>query len=293
LSETTVWQEVESLFSELDIARIEENSVVFLDGETPFIELMPPPSMQESAIVWGGLEYLRTKKPPTALLLSLHGDGADFDRLVRHADHLLKASPVCGVEAFTEAERTEQGMPHPQLARRNHWLKAFQETQFPWMDVHDIAMLPLEPQWEGALGGRLNRLYDLFFSLPGKGLEQYSPEARHAIQHPLLVYLSVYRSWGILGQFGHWLQQPEVQDKLAGYTGHIPLILGSGHTAERYLLQEYCKLDTISIVSDRPMTDGNSEAERAKVGSYYRLQAAGILRQVMHTSDLAVLFPNE
>jgi hypothetical protein len=288
----TILDELRPVLNELGIARIAENEVIFLDNGTPLIELVPPPSIQRSPIIWEGLEYLRTAKPPLALLLSLHSDGTDFERLVRHAGHILRASPVCGVEAFAEAELPELGIPRPQLAQKNHWLKAFQQTQFPWMDQHDKVMLPCEPVWEGALGRRLDGLYDLFWSLPGGGPKEYSSDVRHALQHPLLVYLSIYRSWGLLGQFGHWLQEPAVQSLLDKYEGHIPVILGSGHAAERYLLQEYCELDTIALVIDRPLLDGGG-SERAKIGAYYRLQGTEILHARMQTDGLSLLFPNE
>lgn len=288
-----VLDEVQCALEDWGIAHFREGRVVFLDNGQPLSMLVPPPSLRQCATVWAGLEHLRVAKPPVALLLSIHTNADDFYRLARHCGHMLEVAPVCGVEAGPVDEAVAPGsLPRPQAYERNPWLHAFQEAQFPWLAEHGIHALPCEPQWDGELAARLEQLDTICEQLKQNELPGYSPEAQQALLHPLYVSTGIFRTWGLLGGFGHWLTQPPVQTLLAGYTGHIPLMLGSGHLTERFILQEYCRLDVAVILADARLTAEGVEVRDEKVLLRHNcLWQQAVLGHGMPVVDLGVEFP--
>lgn len=279
--------EVERFLREAEIARFEGDRIVMTDGSVPLRMFVPPPSLQTSGSVWSGLEYLRTQKPPVALLLSIHSDGSDFDRLVEHNGHLLERCRIVGVEAYGDKDIVSQiAVPRPKLSTYNHWLAAFQEVQFSWMEQRGIHMLPCEPVWEGELDERLKKLDTLYNLLKQGDVKGYSPEAQRVILHPLSVYCRIFRTWGLIGQFGYWQSQPAVRNLLAGSEGPSPIILGVAHTPERYVLQYYCQLAFTVHLIDRTNDGSDIESE-----GFWWVVEQGTVRQGMPLSDLNFLFP--
>lgn len=285
-----VKEEVLRVLAKHGIARAVEDRLVFLDGGQALSALVPPPSLRDCGPVWIGLEHLRQARPPVALLLTLHTDAGDFHRLVSHTSHILVTSPVCGVEAHAEQGDLPNGaIPRPEVYKTNEWLRAFQLAQFPWLDEHSILMLPCEPQFGGPLAERLEKVDNLLDSLMEGDVPGIGPGARLALLHPLYMYVSIFRAWGLIGQFGYWLSQPQVRKLLADYSGHIPLTLGAGHSPQRYMLQEYCGLDVVATVVDRHQSYPNISDEVA--GRYYRRFQDVVLEQGMPLADLAIEFP--
>lgn|GEM_PF-6104696 len=285
-----VLDEVRSALLEWRVARFEGGRVVFLDDGQALSPLTPPTSLRSDEKVWSGLEYLRTAKPPVALLLTLHEHAADFQRLVRYNSHTMGVSPVCGVEAFAvEEERPEGSMPRSQPSKSNKWLRAFQEAEFPWLAERDVLALPCEPQWDGSLAARLKQLDEMFSSLTRGTMSEYSLTAQRQLLHPLYAYMGIFRAWGLVGQFGYWLGQPQVQERLAGYAGHIPITLGSAHKAEHYIFQVYCDLDVVTTVTNRRFT--YEGFEEAVVARYVRKLEETVLEQSMPEVDLDVIYP--
>lgn len=280
------------VLGEMGLARIEDGRVVFLDDGEPLSALVPPPSLRQCPTVWNGLEFLRRNKPRVALLLTLHADGGDFRRLASIAREFLDGAVVCGVETYAaDGPVPENGIPRPQLYETNVELRAFQTAQFPWLDNQGTLMLPCEPVWDGdgTLPGRLDKVGKFFHSLLDGEVPGYSPQVRVALLHPLHVYLSIYRAWGLPGQFGHWLSLPHVQGRLRGDTRPVPLTLGAGHLAERFILQEYCAVDLAVVIADRKYSYPG--IDDAVMGLYYRRFPDAVREQRMPAADLDVIFP--
>lgn len=238
----------------LPIARFEPTVVRLMDGDVPIKTLAPPHSLWQSEAFSIGLAHLQQRRPATALLQTRHLDESDFWRLLNYAGGIMLDSPVCGVEAFASEAFTDNGIPSPKpyTPEINRWRSAFQSAQLPWLKSNGITALPCEPEWDEVLRGRIDIPDQIFGALYGGNTLGLSEGARHILMHILDVYTSIYRSWGIVGQFGNMLRLPGVNRLTKDCSElRIPIILDVGHLLECRILQHYCGIDLLILTTDR------------------------------------------
>lgn len=245
----SVISEADAFLSTQGIARLKGDHFVLLDfnGE-PLRAYQLPQSVGRSAL-WAGGQFLDDEKPRVAFLRTLHAKGSDFNRLAEEAAAILEASSVVGVEAHPVSSNTTE-IPEPAFSIFPP-LQAFQKPQFPWMHSNQKLMLPCKPQWTGEIAEHLARIDQLF-----KDLRQdkfgFAEELRDLLVYIVSIYRSIFTAWGIVAQFGLWLNHPVVRRRLLGLTERVLLILGVAHTYEYYLFKDFFGLDVVEMTVDEP-----------------------------------------
>lgn len=286
------------LLDDLGVVHFEFSGIVRMLDDTgePLEPLTPPPSLERNVPgVWSGLQYLRRAKPDVALLLTLHANGRDFDRLQGFTSHILGNCPVCGIEAWESevtpriAEIPQPGMYTPYM---NPWMHEFQMSQFAWLRANRVFGLPCEPEI-GEAFATLQSARSTFDKLH-RHTEDFglTDGARQIVMYVLDAYDCVFRGWAIVGEFGRLLQLPGVVSLLTTpeTMPRIPLVLGAAHVLTEDILQEYCGLDLVVITSDRKESDSGL-GSRARRNYRRRLASATTAHRFTVPDLLSTAYP--
>lgn len=237
------------------LGRVKGDEVILLDVDTPFAISSVPPSIDAIPHLRQGLDYLCAVRPRVVMLHSYHRGKGDLTRQAAEGLAYFGNCPVAGVEAMPATPISTKEIAAP--ARGGGWLGKFHDHQFPWLASKNIIALPCDLHVNPNMI-RIAGVYQLTEHLMN-GRADMSSEVVSQLKYIVFALQQIYRAWGIVGQFGWWLQHPRVQELMRDCTARVPLVLGSMHQLEVRLLREFCGVDTVLLDTSHEAADVTTE----------------------------------
>lgn len=223
---------------------ISGDRIILQDNGVPFSMYTPPALLASSPHLLEGLAYLKAARPEIAMLHTLHLSESDARRQLRLGASYLRPATVVGVEAFAASELSDAEIAEATPYPTERPLGVFQRAQFTGLRDMGKLIVPCEPSYSGELAERiegLSKLYDMT-----RDTDVFDSTTGDQLRYLVSPTMSIYRTWGIVGQLGWWLRHPLVVPKLKAHV-RVPITLGSGHQYEVAILREYCDCDVVAL----------------------------------------------